>query len=168
MPNPLQSGISPVAPAPNEGQSAQPDNQAPPQQAGPQQQPAPDHTQTVAALRHFHAIEGELNTLVKNPNLGRSDVKSAIIDGVTKLVAMRMMTPAQAVMQLGEVPSNPIEQRKWVMQHVMQNQKAADFVLDHHRVAHAGVQDMPQGSPDNHMQDVSGLMQSHYGNRRGG
>ncbi len=165
MANPLQSsGVSPVAPAPNMGQDSQQSN-GQPQRNKITQMPAPDHAQTVAALRHFHAIGSELETLLKNPSLGRSDVKSDIIDGVTKLVSSRMMTPAQAVMQLADVPGDPIQQRRWVMQHYQQNEQAANSVLDHHRIAHAGKQAMPAGNPDNHGQDMQSMLQAHYGGR---
>lgn len=165
MANPLQSsGISPVAPAPNMGQDSQQPSGAP-QQNKITQMPAPDHAQTVAALRHFHAIGQELETLLKNPSLGRADIKSDFIDGVTKLVAGRFITPAQAVMQLADVPADAIAQRKWVMQHYQQNEQAANSVLDHHRISHAGKKDMPAGNPDNHGQDMTSLMQAHYGGR---
>src|SRR5215831_3502267 len=44
--------------------------------------PTPTHGQTVAALRHFHAIQAELEALLKNPALGKSSLKSQIIDGM--------------------------------------------------------------------------------------
>ena len=62
--------------------------------------PAPNHQQTVAALRHFGTIMEELKILKANPELGRSSIKSAITDGVIKLVADRMLAPASAVQQL--------------------------------------------------------------------
>ena len=78
--------------------------------------PAPDHQQTVAALRHFDAIMDELKVLKKNPDLGRASIKSAITDGVIKLVSARMLSPAEAVQQLSAVPEDPLQQRKWVEQ----------------------------------------------------
>ncbi len=165
MANPLQSsGVSPVAPAPNMGQDSQQSN-GQPQQNKITQMPAPDHAQTVAALRHFHAIGSELETLLRNPSLGRADVKSDIIDGVTKLVSSRMMTPAQAVMQLADVPQDPVAQRKWIQQHYQQNEQAANSVLDAHRVSHAGKKAMPQGDPDKHQDHLAGMMKMHYGGR---
>ncbi len=177
MANPLQSSLStaspmPPAPNPQPQEPSQPNALAAPQQAigmpGPQQgqpPPAPNHAQTVAALRHFHAINSELEALASDPDLGKADMKSKVIDGATKLVGMRIMSPSQAVMQLGEFPSAPYQQKQWVMKHLQANQKAADSVLDHHRVAHAGIQDMPAGNPDDHTQDMNAMMQSHYAGR---
>lgn len=158
----------PTAGNPLQGPMVQGQGAAPPQQQQ-QQPPAPTHGQTVAALRHFDAIERQLEPLLKDEKLGRSNMKSAIIDAVTKLVAGRIMTPATAVMQLGTVPDDPLQQRKWVMQHDQQARAAKDSVLDHHRTAFAGAPEemiaaQGQSSPDDHMDTMSGLM-AHYGKR---
>lgn len=178
MQNVLSNSASSMPPAPNpspdDPQQGQPINALAPQQSGPAQQapqgpqqqpqaPAPTHAQTVAALRHFHALNAELEALAADPDLGKADIKSKVIDGATKLVGMRIMTPSQAVMQLGEFPVQPFQQRAWVLQHLQQNKTAQDAVLDHHRTAHAGIENMPQGSPDDHLNDMAGMMQSHYG-----
>jgi hypothetical protein len=145
-------------------------DQRPPQSVQPapatpaqQQMPAPNHQETVAALRHFMAIVDRLKTLAKDPALGRSDCKSQIIDGMTSLVAERMMSAPQAVAQLGNVPADPVGQRKWVNQMLQQTITAQNNVLDHHVAAHPATFDWDQesqhqpGSVDDHMQTMSGL-----------
>lgn len=178
MANPLQT-TPPIAPLQTQQQDTAP-QAAPsqgaqgagaPQPAGPP--PPPSHDQTVAALRHFHAIREELEVLRKNPNLGRADIKSAIIDGATKLVATRIITPGQAVMQLGQVPENPLDQRKWIEQQLASAIQAADMIVDHHRTVGPGSQDFAtefaasQSSPDKHLETMSGVM-GHYSGRRHG
>ena len=123
----------------------------------------------MAGLRHFDAIRKETETLLKNPNLGKSDIKSAIIDGMTKLVAKRMLTPAQAVTELSNVPKEPLQQRKWVQQHHQASMAAEDAMVDHHRNTFVGTGnwDMEQAqqqapSPDDHEDHMAGLM-GHYG-----
>ncbi len=130
----------------------------------PPQMPAPSHGQTVAALRHFRAIQEELKTLLADPGIGKSDMKSKIIDGVTKLVSSRMISPGEAVTQLATVPDTPFEQRKWLQNHMQQAQVAQYAVLSHHQQAFAGMpEDQMQSTsdPDNHMDDMKGLM-GHY------
>ena len=168
MPNPLEGfGPSPPAPNPDAGNALQ---QGAPQQQQ-QQAPPPNHDQTVAALRHFDAVKGELKTLLSNPALGKSDLKSQIIDGVTKLVSERMMKPADAVIQLSQVPENPIEQRKWLQGLMMQNQQAAQGILDHHRNTNLGSGDWAteaqkhNTNPDNHMADMSALAANYGGGK---
>jgi hypothetical protein len=171
MPNALQGGMPPV---PRPDQQPPQTAQAPsftnalamPSQASQppaQQMPAPSHLETVAALRHFMAIIGRLKTLSKDPALGRSDCKMQIIDGMTSLVAERMMSAPQAVAQLGNVPSDPPGQRKWVNQMLQQTISAQNNVLDHHVAAHPATLDWAQesqhqpGSVDDHMQTMTGL-----------
>jgi hypothetical protein len=163
MANPLESGsVSPPAPNPNAGESNAL-QQGAPAQAGPQQQPAPTHALTVAALRHYDAIKGELKTLLSNPSLGKSDIKSQVIDGVSKLVAERMMTPDNAVMELSKVPEDPLQQRKWVQQQMMQATQAEQSVVEQHRNTNVGSGDWAteaqqhNTNPDNHMQDIEAL-----------
>ena len=128
-----------------------------------QSMPAPSHGHTVAALRHFHSIVAELKTLLANPDLGKSDLKSEIIDGASKLVAARIITPANAVQQLSSVPENPRQQRQWVMQSLQQTIAASNNVLDHHAAGHHGSLDWatesqhPEFGEDNHFQAMEGL-----------
>ena len=180
MANPLQLGAgSPEAPLDDGAAQSQPQPMAPGgtnplgggQGASPQaaQSPAPSHEQTVAALRHFHAVEAELHGLMRNPELGKSDIKSAIIDGTTKLVASRILTPAQAVMQLGEVPERPFDQKNWVQQHLMRAMQAQNMVLDHHRGANVRMGDWRADTPpavpgtDGHADAMKGVMEHYQG-----
>lgn len=169
MANALSAAGEP-APVP---EIAQQNNALRAQTPGPaQQQAAPQltHQQTVASLRHFSAIARELEVFLKDPDLGKADLKSKIIDGTTKLVANRIITPAQAVMQLGTVPSDPLLQRKWVQQHFQQTIMSQNAVLDHHAQANPGSGDLPNeiaastSKPDLHLDD---MMSVHAGYRGG-
>lgn len=140
------------------------------QQQGPQQAPAPTHAQTVAALRHFNAVLGELKGLLGNPDLGKANLKSTIIDGMTKLVAERIIPPAAAVSQLASVPDQPFQQKQWAMNHYAQTVQAQAAVLDHHRQSAMGTGNYDlenalhgdESDPETHMETMQGTMQQHY------
>lgn len=179
MPNPLQTGQGGPPDAPQGGQP-QVMQQGPPQQIAPPQAPqgppqapqapAPTHAQTVAALRHFHAIGAELQGLLRDPDIGKVDMKGKIIDGATKLVAQKIFSPAQAVASLGDVPDKPFDQKQWVLSNFEQIKQAADAVLDHHRMAFAGQPDdleQPGASPDDHMKTMDALHGHYQGLSRG-
>lgn len=125
--------------------------------------PAPTHAQTVAALRHFDAIKKELTVLVSNPALGKSNLKSQIIDGTSSLVAERVMPASQAVPLLASVPEDPIQQRKWVQQHLMNTIQSEHAIVEQHRNTNLGSGDWATESqqhntnPDNHMDDMKAL-----------
>lgn len=162
----MANALSDMPQAPNpQPQSPEQPGGAP----GPAQNPAPTHAQTVAALRHIHAVNTELTGLLKNPNLGKANIKGAIIDAVTKLVADRIISPAQAVIQLGSVPERPFEQKTMLEKLFVENMKAESGVLDHHRASTPGSgdfqteQDLHVNEPDKHMETVGGMMDQHYG-----
>ena len=164
MSNPLEIGMtSPAPPNPNAGESSNALQQGAPAQAGPQQQPAPTHSQTVAALRHYDAIKSELQALLSNPALGKSDLKSEMIDGVSKLVAQRIVSPANAVLELSKIPEDPLQQRKYVQQQMQQAVQAEQSVVEQHRNTNLGSGDWAteaqqhNTNPDNHMQDIQAL-----------
>lgn len=171
MPNPLEAmGGSPPPPNPDAGAGNALQQGAPQQPQQPQQAPAPPtHEQTVAALRHFDAIRGELKVLLSNPSLGKSDLKSQIIDGTTKLVSERMMSPSDAVIQLSKTPTDPLQQRKWLQQLMQQTMQAEAAIVDHHRNTNLGSGDWAteaqkhNTNPDNHMQDMAALMANYQG-----
>lgn len=179
MPNALQqNNTPPPAPNPNSqdqnGLISAPMNSGPSpmaQQGGQQAPPQPSHAETVAALRHFDAIKKELQTLLKIETLGKADIKSQIIEGTTQLVGNRIITPAQAVMQLATVPTSPADQKKWVETHFMQTMQAENAVLDHHRAGQPGLGNYdienaihePEGEQD-HIGTMAGMMNTHYGN----
>jgi len=140
------------------------------QQPGPQQAPAPTHGQTVAALRHFNAVLGELKGLLQNPDLGKANLKSTIIDGMTKLVAERIIPPAAAVSQLASVPDAPYQQAQWAANHYAQTVQAQAAVLDHHRQSAMGTGNYDlenalhsdESDPENHLETMHGTMAQHY------
>lgn len=177
MPNPLETGAMPP-PAPvqdggaqNSLQQGMPPQGGAPQGGGPAQPAPPSHEQTVAALRHFHAVIDEVQSLLKDPAVGKSDLKSKIIDGVTKLVSERMLSPSQAVVQLSQVPSDPIKQRQWLAGILQQNVQAANGVVDHHAQGHDGTLDwgaegrIEHPSPDHHIDHMAALT-ANYGGAR--
>lgn len=170
MPNPLQMGATPPLPEQSSAAANGLQVKTAPVILGadaPQAEPspaAPTHEQTVAALRHFDAIKGGLQELLKDPAVGRSDVKDKIIDGMAKLVSERMVSAPQAVMQLSQVPSDPLAQRKWLQTMLQQTLQAENGVLDHygagnpylgsvaeHMAAHKG------GARDDHMGHLKAL-----------
>lgn len=159
MANPLEIGsVSPAAPNPEAGNPLQ-GGPVPQAQAAPA---PPTHDQTVAALRHFDAIKGELKTLLGNSSLGKSDVKSQIIDGVARLVSQRIMKPEQAVIELSQVPKEPLQQRKWLQQQMTQAVQAERGILAHHAAGFAGQGPMPTPNADDHM-DHMGSLTANYG-----
>jgi hypothetical protein len=159
-PQQMQPASTPAFNAPNPLSAKM--SGVPPQQP---QIPAPTHGQTVAALRHFAAISQQMHALLSDPAVGKSNMKSQIIDAVTKLVTDRIISAPQAVEQLGTVPEAPFQQKQWLVNHYQQSMQAAAGVLDHHAAAFHGVPEeaIDKSAPaDDHMNQMASLG-GHYG-----
>lgn len=149
-----------AAPPPASGQLP---NQAPPGQPGQPQPPAPapTHAQALAALRHFSAIEKVIAGLARDPALGKSSIKKQIVDAVAGLVANRIMSAPQAVQELSMVPERPFDQKQWLAQQfIAARQTRAQIAMDYARAHPGGAMDRTF-SPDNHIDDMTGL-DAHY------
>jgi hypothetical protein len=129
------------------------------------QAPAPTHNQTVATLRHLQALIQAFKPLLNEPDLGKADMKSEVIDTVTKLVADRIVPASAAIQKLATFPEKPFQQRQWVQQQYMQDMQARGIVLAHHAQAFAGQPPQPTPDVENHMADISKMMGAHYPNR---
>lgn len=174
MGNPLSSALSVNPPAPEmptqqsgpgNGSALmppmpQPQPSAPQQGQGPQLPPPPSHAQTVTALRHFGALESELTKLMKSPELGKDDLRSDVIDAMTRLVAKGIVPAAGAVKDLGTFPEKPFDQRTWVNQHFQNVVQAQTMILAHHA---QGGPNVPADEPtaDSH-QGTMNALQARY------
>jgi hypothetical protein len=134
--------------------------------------PAPTHEQTVAGLRHLAAVYDQLLEAKRDPDLGRTNVRGKVIDGLTTLVSRNMVGPGDAVNELVTFPERPFEQKQWVDQKLAECQRAQSALLDHHRSAHVGTGDWalesltPQANSDDHRAHMNGLV-AHYPTRKG-
>lgn len=175
MPNALSGGSLPPAPTQDGGSGNGLVPTGAPAQAAPGAPVAapprpPSHEQTVAALRHFDAIKSGLTDLLKDPAAGRSDLKSKIIDGMTKLVSERMVTAPQAVQQLATVPSDPLAQRKWMQAMLAQAVQAENNILDHFGHGNPSLGEVAEhfsgrtgGHPDDHIEHMKALHANYAG-----
>lgn len=164
FPGPPQPSFAPP-PAQPSAASVPPVGQGPPG-ATPA---APTYGQTLASMRQFSAIRRQLQRLMREPELGQVSVKGKIVDGIAELVADRILTAADAVQQLGNVPERPYDQKTWLAQQAQLTDEAERTVIAHYRQGIAGMAHEAidrTGDPSNHFADISALMQ-HYKRRRG-
>lgn len=172
-PNPQGGGQSALggmmpqggAPQPQQG-GGPPDAQG--AQQGQQNAPAPPgFGQTVAALRHFMIMQREIGKLLKDPETGKSDIRSQVIDLATRMVGDGITTPADAVKQLSQFPDKPFDQKQALETTFQQLMQAEDTVLDHHRMGYGGQPVSPDEKydADSHTDIMSGLT-SHYSGKK--
>ena len=142
----VPAGIVPISDGSNALGPGLPQAGAPslvPQQGGqqPPAAPAPSHEQTVAALTHTAAVSKELMTILRDPDLGKKDARSQIVDAALELVQKGLASVPAVVEQIKSLPSDAQGQLQWVKGHLMANQLAQFAVLEHHRGAFPGTLD---------------------------
>lgn len=169
QPSAAQGKANPLMPGATAQQGSPQTASGQPQPSQPQLPPAPSHGQTVTALRHFSALEEELSGIMKDPDLGKSDVRSEIIDSMMRLVGEGIVTAPNAVTELSTLPDKPYEQRAWVNQHFLNVVMAQNAILAHHQMGAMTGQDVGGEDPDeaDHAQIMNALT-ARYGTQANG
>lgn len=133
----------------------------------PQGQPSPSHEQTSAALWHLHEVQRYLEPLLHRPGTGKENMRPAIWDAVSKMLADGLFTLPQLMEQLKTLPPDPRGQKQWIVQHVMHARQAQMQILNDHRQTNPGTGDWateqaahPPSGRDH--TDIMGDLRSHY------
>src|SRR4051812_30892334 len=73
----------------------------------PPRQPMPSAAQTTAAVKRFSAVANAMRTVLANPDLGRRNVRPAILDQASKLMAARVLSLPEVMNAIGKVSDDP-------------------------------------------------------------
>ena len=164
----LQSSQPQQAPIPpQQAQAAAPSNPLAALAQGTQQQrlaPAPTKAQTVAAVHRFSEIKAALKPVRDDPNLGTKNIRPKLLDAASELLASKVLSLPEIMNAIKGLPDDPMQQKKFVDQIYGTADQAQAMVLQHHRSAQ--VPDDPnaaQWSPDNHADQMAGLMRQYNG-----
>ena len=169
--NPLENQQSPPQP---QGMAQGQPNQANPlaSLAGPlpglpPRPPAPSAAQATAAVRRLSAVQESMRVILQNPDLGRTNVRPAIMDQASKLLSARVLSLPEVMSAIGKVGDDPLAQKSMIAGIFNQAKQAESAVLAHHTAAVAlgltprsGGEKYQAADHDRHM---SGLL-GHYPN----
>lgn len=148
-------------------QGGNPLAQLAPQQQQPPPQPAPTHAQTVAAVHQFGQIKQSMVPILDDPNLGLKNIRPKLLDSFSKLLASKTLTLPEIMKAVKALPDDPVQQKQFVEKIYNDNDKAQMLVLGHHAMGpqQPQGQEPEQWSPDNHQDQMAGLMQQYGGQR---
>lgn len=133
--------------------------------SAPKAAPAPTYAQVNAFLHRSQAINSVVKPMLKDPKLGRQDVRDKMIEGIGTLMGMGVMTMAEAMNVRKTFPSQPADQQLWVQKILDSTAMAKDMVMDQYLEAGGNwAEDGAKGGwkPDSYGDDIQGLMK-HYG-----
>ena len=137
-----------------------------PMPSPPPRLPAPTAAQATAAIKRFTAVQSAMRDLLQNPDLGRTNIRPAIMDQASKLLSTRVLSLPEVMNAIGKVGDDPLAQKSMVAGIFNQAQQAEFAVLAHHTAAVAmGM--VPRGGEKyqaaDHDRHMSGLL-GHYPN----
>jgi hypothetical protein len=130
----------------------------------PSRPPAPTAAQATAAVKRFGAVADAMRTVLANPDLGRRNIRPAILDQASKLMSARVLSLPECMQAIGKVSDDPLAQKSLVAGIFNQAKQAESAVLAHHTAAVAmGM--VPRGGEkyraDDHDRHMSDLL-AHY------
>lgn len=92
----------------------------------------PNHHETVAVLQHIGAFDQRWKQILSDPEIGKANVRGQIMDAMADLMNDEYCTLPQTMNLLKTLPTDPLEQKQWLEQHVANDQKAMAAILQHH------------------------------------
>lgn len=102
-----------------------------PQQGKPQTPKPPTVQEAGAMFYHLITFQKEFLKILRDPDIGKKDIKGPIMDMMASTVAEGLVTLPQVMQQLKTLPSDPLAQRQWVEKHYANAKQASITILDH-------------------------------------
>ena len=127
-------------------------------QQPPQARPTPTHAQTVAGLHRCHEIEKASQRLLKDPDVGKKNIRPKVLEMGADLIGKKVMTLPELMTGIKDFPSSEdaLGQKKWLERLYQSNVQGQIALLQDH--ANAPPEDQPsQWTPDNHAEHMSAL-----------
>lgn len=88
-----------------------------------------DKEQLRAGLHHFSAVHKQMKKLLSSPTIGKSNARGAIADATAQLMIDKILTLPEAMNALKLVPTDPGEQKAWVMKAVANAEAAQQKIV---------------------------------------
>jgi hypothetical protein len=137
-----------------------------PMPAMPPRMPAPTAAQTQAGLRRFDAVMSAMRAIMRDPDLGRTNLRPKIMDQASKLIGSKVISLAQCMQAIAPLNDQPLDQKNLVSGIYNAALQASNALLDHHGAAVATGRVPREGGEKydlaNHERHMSDLLNSHY------
>ena len=132
-----------------------------PQQA----RPAPTHAQVVAGLHRFHEIEIASQRLLKDPDVGKKNIRPKVLEMGADLIGKRIMTLSELMQGIKDFPGSDdiLGQKKWLQRLYQSNVQGQMALLQDHANAPPEAADAAQWSPDSHDEHMGALISQYPG-----
>ena len=145
-------------------QQPQPQQQQPNQLGGimqgqqPQQKSNITKQQLIAGLHHLNAFQKQFSPLLKNPELGKGNVRPKIFDASAALIGQGIFSVPEVMKGIKDLPDDPLGQKKWLEQKLSGVMMAEQKLISDYIGQGPGQDTGPEYTPDSHREHMTGLM----------
>lgn len=128
-------------------------------QGQPQQKSNITKQQLIAGLHHLNAFQKQFSPLLKNPELGKSNVRPKIFDASAALIGQGIFSVPEVMNGIKDLPDDPLGQKKWIEKKLSDTMLAEKKMVSDYIGQGPGQEpEGPEWSPDNHTEHMAGLM----------
>jgi len=115
--------------------------------------------QVIAGLHHLDAVQKAVSPLLRNPALGKSNIRPKLFDAMATLIGQGTMTVPEVINGIKDLPDDPFEQKKWLEQKMMQTAQAEQKLISDYIAQGPGPEPQgPEWSPETHKDHMAGLL----------
>lgn len=114
--------------------------------------------QLVAGLHHLDAMQKSLMSVLKAPEAGKSNIRPRLFDAMAILIGNRTMTVPEVINGMKDLPSDPVDQKKWLETKLMQTKQAEQMLVSHYIAQGPGEENPVEWTQDTHHDHMAGLM----------
>ena len=83
-------------------------------QGQPPQKTSITKQQLIAGLHHLNAFQKQFSPILKNPDLGKSNIRPKIFDASATLIGQGIFSVPEVMNGIKDLPDDPIGQKKWL------------------------------------------------------
>lgn len=128
---------------------------------GQQQQQKSNITkqQLIAGLHHLNAFQQQFSPLLRNPEIGKSNVRPKIFDASASLIGQGIFSVPEVMNGIKDLPDDPLGQKKWIEKKLSDAMMAEKKMVSDYIGQGPGQEpEGPEWSMDNHKDHMAGLM----------
>ena len=128
------------------------------QGAAPQQPMNINKHQLMSGLHHLGSIQKALSPLLRNPVLGKNNIRPKLFDAMATLIGQGTMSVPEVINGMKDLPDDPLAQKKWLESKVAKTMQAEQKLVNDYIAQGPGAEPEGEWSMDNHKDHMAGLM----------
>ena len=114
--------------------------------------------QLIAGLHHLSSFANAMQPVLRSPDLGKSNIRPKLFDALAHLIGSQIFTVPEVMNGIKDLPNDPIQQKKWLEQKMMQVAQAEQKIVSDYVAQGPGAENPVEWTQDTHRDHMTGLM----------